>query len=241
MAVKITLCLSVMLGLVASITCPTYTCESLGTNVCANKVTATSIQVNDNGCEDNYYCSGVEVLSWVQSSSATANSTFSCQAGTFLSHKSSTYYQSATSYPCPVPDAGKKFQSNQMQISCTTDSDCRLVDNTNSTCLCTFKSDTTGICIPSASNEDFLGTGYSRDCGTNHTITDRNTAMYWSVYVTAWVLDQGTISCRDIFGEIDTFSTFEDQITTGASYGSPSWASGYTAMALGSLGLLALH
>lgn len=244
MAAKITLCLSVMLGLVASISCPTFTCTSLGANICATKISATSFQVNDNGCETGYYCSGSGLQVWAQySTSTTTDDPFPCLPGTYLSAVNLAYaqYGSNVNFTCSTFDPNKKFKNGNLVVSCSSDSDCVFADGKEGDCDCALNSESMGLCRVSSKNEDFFGSDYTRDCGTNNTITDRNTYIYWAIYAASWWIDQGTISCTDIFAEIDNFSDFEDQIATGVDHDIPSWASGYTAVTLGFLGLLALH
>ena len=257
MAAQVTLCLCSLFSIVASLTCPSFTCDnSLPTNICASKVTEQSFKVNANGCQEGYYCMGSWVSIWsqipwlIQQGNYPENiakyldaysddtPTIPCFNGT-LNFTSSIYKNITINYPCGTRDPKKHFKNGELVVSCSANSDCELVDGTSTFCWCTFKSGA-GICYPHVSNDDFLGDDYWRDCGANNTITDWNTIWYWSIYSWAWLINQGGLSCDNVFAEMNSLQAFQDQITTGATYGSPN-LNGFTAVALGLLGLLALH
>ncbi len=240
MAAQIILYFSSLFSLAVSITCPTFTCESLESNVCAIKTSDNHFKLNENGCENGYWCFGTSLLEKSQNADFSKNLQIPCSPGSLFNRFNLTEKYTRS---CPVPNPKQKFKNGGLVISCSSDLDCGLVDGTYTTCSCTFNSDSTGYCSPSVYNEDYLGAEYWRDCGANHTITDRNTQIYWSVYAWAWWVSLGSLSCIDIFGEINTLGTFQDQITTGASYEYPNLSRGSMAMALvqGFLGLLALY
>lgn len=241
MAAKIILCLSVVFSLVASIICPAYTCDALDFNICASEVSDGSIKINEKGCETGYYCSGSLVRMWSQNMYSSQNTTMFCEEGSFFSLMNSSYSYLLYTFPCDTADPNKQFRNGGLVKSCSLDDDCEYVDGTFGICVCTFKSDNTGVCFSSAENEDWLGADFARDCGTNNIITDRNTALYWNIYAVAWLFNLGSLSCVDVFGEFKDIDKFKDQITTGASYDSPNLSSAAMAMMLGFLGFLALH
>ena len=240
MAVKVILCLSVLFSFAASVVCPTFSCKPLSTNVCASKVSARTFQVNENGCDTGYYCAGAKVDLWANNLRYTTNTTIYCEQGDFMRIMNSESSQ-RVSVPCPIADPKKKFKNGELWVTCSSDSDCVLVDGDKTFCACTFNSGSTGYCYPHESNEDFLGPDYWRDCGTRHTITDANTATYWLIYEVALFQNLGSIKCTDIFAEINFIEDFQNQITTGATYNSTIVRSGSMPMVLGVLAFLALH
>ena len=188
--------------------CPKYTCETtLGSNVCASRVSGSTFQLNSNGCQSNYECSALAVDLWAEllnSSSSTASASYTCTAVNAPSPSSSTF----TSMSCGNKLANKNFKSGQTIVSCIRDSDCKLADDTNTNCMCVFKSDGTGICEASTSNDQVYG-GFWNDCGTSYTITDENTAAYWAYYMLYWEYIQSTVTCMSIFRETTQLNTLE--------------------------------
>lgn len=255
MAVKTILYLSAIVCLVASITCPVITCESLGTNVCGTKISASSFKVNENGCEDGYYCEGSLVSVWSQAEdmaklyskfdtlrdyyeTLAKMTTLQCTQGSYFKAKTSGVPKTL-SYPCLIPNATHKFKNGKLYVSCSSELDCEIISGQHMPCSCALNSESIGMCTPSPLNEDLYETEYQRDCGANHTITDTNTALYWATYGTAKYLKGCSLGCVDIFAEIKHLQDFQAQITTGASYDSPNLSDGSMTLAQGILGLLA--
>jgi hypothetical protein len=183
---------------------------------------------------------GATVYLWANNLEYKTNTTIYCEEGDFMSIMNTKSSQ-RVSVPCPIADPKKKFKNGELWITCSSDADCVLVDGSKTICACTFNSGSTGYCYPHESNEDFLGPNYWRDCGSSHTITDENTATYWLLYESAYFDSVGSISCTDIFAEINFIEDFQNQITTGATYNSTNLRSGSMPMVLGFLGFLALH
>lgn len=165
MGVKVALCLSVLFSLAASISCPSFTCDTLDTNMCASKASDGSFKLNENGCETGFYCQGLLIRWWATNEVYEKNTTISCAPGDFLSDANSTVPPTLT-HTCLTPNPNKKFKNGKLVVSCSSDNDCLLVDGTNTTCFCAFNSGSNGYCIPSLSNEEFLGPDYWRDCGS---------------------------------------------------------------------------
>ena len=202
--VSVWVCLTVTV-LVSASYCPTFTCDSsLTTNVCASYTSGSAFKVNSNGCQSGYECSAIAVATWADlinaSGSTSSGSTTSCTA---VSTSTTTTTTTFTSMSCGTKLSNKTFKSGQTVISCTADTDCKLADDTYTNCMCVFKTDGTGICEASSSNDQVYG-GYWTDCGTSNTITDENTAAYWTFYMLYWEYTQSTISCMSVFLETTT-------------------------------------
>ena len=229
MVMKTVLCLAALIALGSASYCPTYSCDaSLTSNVCASYVSGSAFKLNSNGCQTDYYCSAIAVGLWaelINASSTSSGSTMSCTAATTSTTTTTTSF---TSMSCGTKLSNKTFKSGQTVISCTADSDCKLADDTYTNCMCVFKTDGTGICEASTSNDQVYG-GYWTDCGTSNTITDEDTAAYWVFYMLYWEYTQSTVSCMSIFLETTTLSDLYDAYD------------GAAALAAGVLGLLALY
>lgn len=242
MSVQVTLCVFLLFSSAASIICPAFDCDTLDSNVCASEISDDNFKINANGCETGYSCKGTIVLLWSEKEIYETNTTLFCEPGSSFSTLNS-FYPKTYQESCLAHDPNKMFKNGGGFVkSCSSDLDCELVDGTYSECMCTFKSDNTGICLSSVELEDWLGDDYVRDCRDNGFIEDRNTALYWMTYRFAWIYSLGSLSCVNFFSEIDSLQELQDQITTGASYDSPNLSNGSTTTALlhGFLGLLAL-
>ena len=104
---------------------------------------------------------------------------------------------------CGTKLPSKTFKNGHSVVSCTSNIDCKLSDDTYSDCICIFKTDGTGICEASTSN-DQVYSGYWTDCGTANALTDPETAAFWTFYMMFWEYTQSTVSCIDIFKEVKT-------------------------------------
>jgi len=239
MTMKTVLCLAVLIALGSASYCPTYKCDSsLASNVCASFTSGQTFKLNSNGCQSGYYCSSIATSIWsiLLSGTGTAGSTYSCLAeSTFTTTTTNTW----TSMSCGTKLANKNFKNGQTVISCTSDTDCQLADLTYSDCGCIFKTDGSGICEASTSNDQVYA-GYWNDCGASNTITDQDTAIYWVYYVMYWEYSQSTVSCMSIFWETQTLRHLYDAYN-GAAALEVGVNNGAAAFAVGVFGLLALH
>ena len=224
MVMKVVLCLA-LIALGNASYCSTFTCDSsLASNVCASFTSGQAFKLNSNGCQSGYECAALNLYAWLKGSTLAAGATFSCSVPSSGTTTSGTW----TSISCPTKEANKNFKNGQTVISCTSDTDCQLADLTYSDCSCIFKTDGSGVCIPSSSNDQIFS-GFWDDCGTSNTLTDYDTYMYWSYYVGTWDLQQSTVSCMNIFMETQKLSDLFDAYD------------GAAALAVGVFGLLALH
>lgn len=222
MALNTLLCLSASLCLVASVFCPAYTCSSaLNSTECGRFTSDNNVLLNENGCGEGYYCSGSQFPKYPPFTTRTSEDTILCYPlnVTFFSLFNASF--SEFSLPCGTHrDPNKKFKNGGQVLSCTSDDDCQLVDGTKTPCLCNFKEDNIGLCIPPEIDEDW--TEFWRDCGDSNVITDRYTVMYWSVYMWIWMASREAVSCIKIFVEFELLKDIQKEITTGASYDSDS-------------------
>ena len=199
--------------------CPTYTCDTtLSVNVCASYASGSAFKLNSNGCQDNYQCSAIAVAAWAglinaTGSSASSGATYACTAVPTTSNTSTVTF---TSVSCGTKLSNKNFKSGQTVVACTSSSDCRLTDDTYTTCMCVFKTDGSGICEASTSNDQVYG-GYWADCGTSSTLTDEDTAVYWAFYLMYWEYTQSTVSCMSTFLETATLSDLYDNYSGAAA------------------------
>lgn len=229
MALKLVLCFAALATFSQATFCPTFSCDpGLTENVCASYVSGSAFKLNSNGCKSGYYCSALTVANWaaqVNLLSSTAFSSSPCLADTSSTTTTSGTW---TSVSCGTKLPNKKFKSGQTVIACTADTDCKLTDDTNTKCMCVFKTDGSGICEAHNSNDQVFAE-YWNDCGTSSIIDDEDTYAYWEFYRMYWEYTQSTVVCMSIFTETtmlaDLFDAYDDASTLLA----------------GVLGLLALY
>lgn len=234
------LCLSFLFSLVSASYCPTYTCDSsLTLNVCAVYSSNRSFKLNSNGCQTGYFCSWSFTTMWAESLHAASptGSSFPCSQSVTSTTTSTSY----SLYSCGTKLPDKNFKNGQTVISCTSDSDCILVDNTTTFCVCPFRSDGIGICNADTNNDQVFN-GYWSACGSDNTLTDKAIADYWAFYLIYWEYMQSTVSCMNIFIEATMLSDLQaayDKAINLAAANNSTTESGSVAMSV--LGLLALY
>ena len=228
MVTKGVLLLAALVTLGLATTCPIYTCDStLASNVCASWTSGNNFKLNSNGCQSNYYCSELATDLWAQLKvSLGGDNTLTCTASSTTS-TSTTTSTTWTSMPCYTKQANKNFKSGAAVVTCTSNSDCLLIDGSKTTCSCAFRGDGAGICDPDTSNDQAFS-GYWNLCGTSNTITNANAYVYYTFYMTFWVYEQSTVGCTSIFLEKQTLNTLY------------SAYNGSAALAVGGFGLAAL-
>ena len=70
-----------------------------------------------------------------------------------------------------------------------------------------IRTDGNGICRADQFNDQVFS-GFYKECGAGHVITDEAAWNYWSHYLMLWVILQNTVSCVDIFYEIIQLNGF---------------------------------
>ena len=191
--------------------CPPFTCSALlDNNVCANRSSEGAYQLNANGCNSAYHCSLADLFSWIGQSGISATSTdvktplgfYSCVADL----QKTTAAKDWSAVSCPGHQANRGFKSSQATVTCTQDLDCELADGETTTCVCSFRTDGYGICLPDISN-DLIFAGYWAECEATGKISSENAYNYWTQYRTMYVYQQSPLACVDIFQELQDLYT----------------------------------
>lgn len=184
-----------LMGLATASRCPVYSCKSLANNTCAEFVSGQAYHLNLENCQSGY-CSAVAVNVWAQATGS-LSSAFACA-------------QTAPSLPpsistCPTKQLKKDFLSGASVLTCSSQADCVLEDYSQQPCSCGFRQDGAGVCEPHVSNSDIYGDFWTA-CGVKNQISDEAIGLYWAVYMQLWVYLQGTVSCSNVFTEMQKLS-----------------------------------
>lgn len=208
----IVLFVSLLLGVQA--TCPTVTCASLMPNMCAQQLSASALQLNADGCWDDYECYIGDYVNWVALTELTTV-TLSCVPETPTPEPSMDVYN----WPCLEREYNKEFASGEARVLCMQDSDCVTTDGSyeSGACVCVPRSDAMGVCRPSPSNQDIFAE-YWADCaryGTN-SITDSAAYSYWAYALQNWVYAQSDLFCMGVFSELEIMEDLREEYQAAA-------------------------
>ena len=183
--------------------CPKFTCDgSLEENVCVRYDVGHDFKINSNGCKAGFSCSAISASMWADILLSTESTYLPSQSWPCEVEVNSAYTTSVTwtAMSCGAKLPNKTFKNGQTVVACNSDEECVLADGTTSECMCILKSDGTGICEASTSNEHVYG-GYWTDCGSSGVLDDQDTAAYWIFYMMYWEYEQSTVPCMSIFVE----------------------------------------
>ena len=169
--------------------------------MCAHLTTLNIFNVNANGCDSGYFCSGYGLSAWANTYVTGSTTDYPCTALPIT--PTTTTSVAFNSVFCPTKQSLKNFKSETAIVTCSLDTDCVLEDNTNTSCQCTVRSDGLGVCVPDISNDQVYAK-YWNDCGTSNTISDQHIYVYWTYFTTYWTLAQSNLSCRKVFVEIQS-------------------------------------
>jgi hypothetical protein len=128
-----------LLGFALALDCPVYTCGDLDDGVCATiSDDESTVTFNENGCDDDQYCSIVEVA---QAFSDGTTDSYECQDGEFdyseVDYDSLDYSGDEwKELPQCQADSGKNLKEGDWSDECDSDNDCELVDGTYAECEC---------------------------------------------------------------------------------------------------------
>lgn len=207
--------------------CPKFVCSfSLGRNICANRLTSRSYQLNEDGCEEDYYCTAAGVYKWVDMSQPTTSSTGSTS---FPATSSTTYHcvpvphdpsvevaSTWTGMTCVPRQVDRDFKNGETVVTCTSDNDCALRDGSYTTCQCVFRPDGYGICKPDINNIQIFQ-GYWDECGSSMTITNEDQYNYWMQYLILYPVLMSAVNCIDIFKEVQDMQDLNSAVVLAAA------------------------
>lgn len=205
-------------ALVQGQNCPPFTCSALlNNNVCANRNSDGVYQLNANGCNSAYHCSLADLFSWIAQAGISAGSTdtdtpqsvYACVADL----QETTASKDWKTVSCPGRQVNRGFKSGQATVTCTQDTDCELADGATTTCVCSFRTDGYGLCLPDISN-DLVFEGYWTECAATGEISSESTYNYWTQYREMYVYQQSPLTCVDIFQELQDLYTLWTEYTS---------------------------
>jgi hypothetical protein len=188
--------------------CPKFTCDgSLEPNVCVRYDVGHDFKLNSKGCQAGTSCSAISASMWADNILSTESTYLPSQTLLCETDINSAYTTTGTwtAMSCGTKLPNKGFKNGQTVVACNIDEECVLADGTISQCMCILKTDGTGICEASTSNEQVYG-GYWTDCGSGSVIDDRDTAVYWVFYMMYWEYQQSTVPCMSLFVEPTIFN-----------------------------------
>ncbi len=210
--------IELLLPLVAAVSyCPTFTCNWLPDNVCANYTGGSAFQLNSrNACSSSQYCSAVSVALWalVVNASGLSSAVSPVSYCVTIANTTDSFQPS----DCGQRFYGKEFKNNETLVLCESYQDCVLNDGTTTTCMCVFRTDGLGVCEAHPSNEQLFGE-YWDECEDDDMIRSEDAANYWLYYIAYWEYTQSTVDCLDLFFEINNITSLYDDYESGVALG----------------------
>ena len=190
------------------LSCPTITCQSLGTNTCASLLSDNSIALNSNPCDETRQCSYDLVLTWFSLDPTVRLPTYGCVDAQGISL--------TTTWTCPNRAASKDLVDGSYPKACLTDSDCALQDGTTNECVCTPRTgSTSGFCKPNLSST-YYSSYWDLCTSSGNIIEGQYEGFYWylkqqyAVYYdtvdlpdckeTLWEFAQFTVASNELSG-----------------------------------------
>lgn len=194
----------VFLSLTAAATCPIYTCsDTLAATTCVSWTSLNTFAINSVGCKAGYHCSVFDATTWAKNYSGLGglNAFYACSVDSTETQGSDSGQEGEWAYvDCYPRDANKGFANGATVVVCQDSSDCLLMDGTKTTCGCTLRPDSFGICDPDPRNEQVFS-GYWSDCGSDNQLTDEDAYNYWTLYMQLWRFQQSSLACVEVFRE----------------------------------------
>lgn len=186
--------------------CPTYSCASLPSDICANRTNPTILEVSPSNCQGTKTCSLLSVLAWT--GGKTANLT--CESTVADSGEVGIPWTYA---PCVQWREAQDWQAGGTLLLCSASADCMKKDNSLSPCICTARSDSKGICFPDPSNLA-LFSPYWEACASGP-LQDQAFYLYWAFSFDYWAYLQSDLSCIGLFAEAKTYQRLLESTAIG--------------------------
>lgn len=201
----------IVAGLVVArgwVLCPLVTCAMLDSNVCAQRTKDGDVIVNDSGCQDNYVCPFLAVLSWVESNSTAL---FACVPGSSL--------HAGENWQCEQRQALKNLAEGTYPKACISDDECTLMDGSTTVCACAARtSSSSGLCQPDKSSDMFEE--YWEECAKRQVVGDPLLGLYFYLQQQYSVLymapDSPQCADRALF-EFREFARVREEIASSAA------------------------
>lgn len=198
------------LGLASASVCPFYSCSSeLPDDICGTRLDYQTFLLNSNGCSGSHECSVLTLSAW----------TWSQESITQACAPVHDYFQPIVNWTgqrCPAMEENKGFKNYAQNLTCYSDEDCELQDGTFTECVCAYRSDGLGVCLPDPSDPVTFA-GYWDECKANYGhIKDQKAYMYWTWYRENWVWTQSTVDCVGMFWELDKLQYLQGEYESAA-------------------------
>lgn len=196
-----------LLQLSAFSACPTFTCASLPSSLCASRLSSSEFSVSPSNCQGSQSCSLVSTLAWA-TGAKTGN--WTCEATGADSGEIGIPWTYA---PCVAWKEAQDWQAGGTVLLCGSSADCVKKDNTQAVCTCTARSDSSGVCSPDPSNLA-LFSPYWEACASGP-LTDEAFYLYWAFAFDYWVYLQSDLSCIGQFAEAQTYQRLQESAAAG--------------------------
>jgi hypothetical protein len=197
MALK-TLLMAALLGVAISNDCFDYSCESLGSTICAKKYNSTTIYVTNDGCDCTVTDYALTILEY-----SDIGETINCTTDHFT--YSHTYYNNSyyDTFNCSTRNTNVELASGSYPKTCNSTSDCLLKDGKYNDCSCAY--DGNSYCVPDLSSSEY--DDYWTGCDDN----DGDEIVYGLFYQAVYPLQVNSPSCTDdVVYELITLSNYDD-------------------------------
>ena len=178
--------LTILLGFTAAETCRKFYCENLDSKICA-VVNANNVAFNQDGGECCWLTAYRQVIS--QYDIYLSNTELNCNGDSSDNDEE----EKTTTVVC-ASDANKRLASGSYPKSCTSSTDCELLDGTFGTCTCS--SDGTYYCKPKIQDPDYFAFFYEKSCKDGQ-FTVRDDAQQIMNTLEEMAVDREQLDCYD--------------------------------------------
>lgn len=192
--------LAALLPFSLALVCPTFSCASLTSGICATKDTEETGRLSENPCPSGQFCSGQRLYEdWWWNSGTPLGSSYMCMDEASYEHTSVLDKEPYGQWPCVGREESKYLAIGTHPKECQSDDECLLSDGTYSSCLCGFRASgalnsTLGICQPHQS--DLIFQDFWSQCNSENLIESRDVGFYFKVKHETYALVQAsTLPC----------------------------------------------
>jgi hypothetical protein len=200
----LTLLMATLLGVAVSYDCFIYSCESLGSGVCAVKQGASTVYINDDGGCDCTVRNSLLVYIAYQSIGSTIQCSTEDEYFSYSYSYDNSYYDN---YDCGIVDRYVELDSGIYPKKCNDGYDCLLENGDYNSCYCAY--DGNSYCVPE------LGSSVYDDYWTGCAENNGDEIVYGLHYYSIYPLQVNSPSCAyDIVNELVWFSKYADDLSS---------------------------
>lgn len=205
---------------VSALTCPFFSCGTVPSGACAQKMSSQWIQLSTTPCTEGSFCSAQRLYEdWWWFAYTAVDNTYPCLALNAYNHISFSESDVYTQWPCMQRSPAKELSEGSHPKDCASNHDCLLQDGSFSLCLCGVRTiNTNGICSPDISSALF--SNYWAACDSKGFVQDRDMGFYYSVLQRVYHIVQSDVTCApQLLWEFSILQDAEGRMQSGALRG----------------------